>query len=128
MNEEVSFEIAKLLKEAGFDKPSCNLYHFKTNELMYKPINGIVMIKIDNHNLTNHISAPTIAEVIMWIYEKYKVWVVINITISSDWYFELYDLNSKRNAEIKVDANLYNSPSEAYEAAIKHYLTNNIKP
>ena len=108
-----------------YDKIDQILFGLKENEDV---IYGVLCnSRMDEFN-SDYISAPTIAEVVMWLYEKYGVWIVVNITISSDWYFELYDLNSKRNAEIKVNVNLYSSPSEAYESAIKHYLTQIIKP
>ena len=48
MNKEVNFEIAKLLKEKGFRL----LPDFKS-------------------------SYPTIAEVVMWLYEKHGVWISV---------------------------------------------------
>jgi len=139
MNKVVSFELAKLLKEKGYDEYSKYAIGIIHNDIVSVPpefglkenedvIYGVLCnSRMDEFN-SDYISAPTIADVVMWLYGKYGVWIVVNITISSDWYFELYDLNSKRNAEIKVNVNLYSSPSEAYESAIKHYLTKNIKP
>jgi len=145
MNTVVSFELAKLVKEAGFELENQWSEDYKYNFYAIKDFNNdwrdslLKRVKgelLDGYYLSPLsekvenvvIPAPTIAEIVMWLYVKYGVWIVVNITISSDWYFELYDLNSKRNAEIKVDSNLYNSPSETYEAAVKHYLTNIRKP
>jgi len=120
MNTTVSFELAKLLKEAGFDEPCLDNYYSDGT---------IFSDDVKNSEIEfNEYSAPTIADVVMWIYDKYGVWIVVNITINDNWYFELYDTTSKIKAEIKVKTNFCKSPSESYEAAIKYCLTEIIKP
>ena len=69
--EFIPYEQALALKELGFDEPCFNLYHKDTHQLMYKSIDGVVMIKIDNHNKTNHCSAPTFSQAFRWFREKY---------------------------------------------------------
>lgn len=66
--------------------------------------------------------APTIAEVVMWLYEKYGIW----ISVTKDW-----DVGKCLGFESIIDTNdgiinteTYNSPTEAYEAAIKYVLEN----
>ena len=61
MNTTVSFEIAKLLKEKGFDE-QLNYYYDSFGDI------GSSKIKV-NWNESEELlcSAPTIAEVVMWI-------------------------------------------------------------
>jgi hypothetical protein len=66
--EFIPYAEALALKELGFDEPCLNLYHKDTNQLIYKPIDGVVMIKIDNHNKTNHCSAPLYQQAINFLY------------------------------------------------------------
>lgn len=66
----------------------------------------------------------TIADVVMQLYEKHGIWIVVNITITDKWYFELFNLKEKRNGEILPDDEYwFNSPKQAYEAAIEYCLT-----
>ena len=66
----------------------------------------------------------TISDVVMWLYEKHGIWTVVNVNIMGSWYFEHFDLKEKRNAEFKPTDTHYDSPTEAYEAAIEYTLKN----
>ena len=68
--------------------------------------------------------SPTIAEVVMWLYEKHGIWTVVNVNIMGSWYFEHFDLKEKRNAQFKPTDTHYNSPTEAYSQAIEYTLKN----
>lgn len=118
MNTHVNFEIAKLLKEKGYDETTQLIYMTNhTSEVLFENINGL------KHSDGNNpfCSAPTIAEVVMWLYEKYKIWIHCEIC---------FDGNSFIPKITKVVENLYpfdtqfKSPTEAYEAAITHVLNN----
>ena len=132
MNTYVNFEIAKLLKEKGFKQPC--FYYYDKNVKLNEPYleNGSstdVEFRVDltdflgHHNSysTQYISVPTIAEAVMWLYEKHKIWIHCEIC---------FDGNSFIPKITKVVENLYpfdtqfKSPTEAYEAAIKHTLEN----
>ena len=117
MNTPVSFEIAKLLKEKGFNIPQLYFY-----------IDGDISWKVDNTRCRNQIegeyAAPTITEVVMWLYEKHRIWTVVNVNIMGSWYFEHFDLKEKRNAQFKPTDTQYDSPTEAYSQAIEYTLKN----
>lgn len=96
MNKEVNFEIAKLLKEKGF----ILLPDFKS-------------------------SYPTIAEVVMWFYEKHGIW----ISVQKYWdkgEFLGWEALIYFSDGIHITKTV-NSPTEAYEVAIKHTLENKIQ-
>ena len=59
-------------------------------------------------------SAPTIAEVVMWLYEKHGDWISVVK-------FEKYSSCTFRHNCLFKE---YNSPTEAYEAAIEYTLKN----
>lgn len=120
MNTPVSFELAKLLKEKEFDEPT-KVWHQRGNGIV-----GCVEGQRDFFNRKGDVytSAPTIAEVVMWLYEKHRIWTVVNVNIMGSWYFEHFDLKEKRNAEFKPTDTHYDSPTEAYEAAIEYTLKN----
>ena len=144
MNTEVNYEISKLLKDKGFKGSThANWWIlYKDHHENYKkrlPVDESkvffaknsydldLKIQIDEereHNVFHVLSAPTIAEVVMWLYEEHEIWTVVNVNIMESWYFEHFDLKEKRNAEFKPTDTHYDSPTEAYEAAIEYTLKN----
>lgn len=74
-------------------------------------------------------SAPTIAEVVMWIYEKYSLWILPLPTITGCFVYKIVDVQLNPEKPIErppyndVGAFDYNSPTEAYESAIEYTLT-----
>lgn len=123
MNTTVSFEIAKLLKEKGFDEP-CRYVHDTWNNVKDWLEDGEGEHRNSHQNRSVYYSAPTIAEVVVWLYEKHGLWIVVNVNIMGSWYFEHFDLKEKRNAQFKPTDTHYDSPTEAYEAVIEYTLKN----
>ena len=116
MDTPINFELAKLLKEKGFV--------FRQNETYYNPVNGFTKYE----EVTS-----TIAEVVMWLYEKHSLWMLALPTVTGYFAYKIVDVQIDPENEIErppykdVSANDYNSPTEAYEAAIEYCLTNLIK-
>jgi len=102
MNTPVSFPIAKLLEEKGFDKSTeANWWILaKDHSENYNkklPVDESKIFFAENsyelelktqideeteHNVYHVLGAPTIAEVVMWLYEKHGVW--IELTMGKD--------------------------------------------
>ena len=156
MNTPVSFEIAKLLKEEGFDKPTQNAYinsilfaNFVESDLertyyfdaddFYENWNqpGWVFTKnglgcfgciLDNLKYFHAYSAPTIAEAVLWLYEKRGVWISVSISRYGRFYCNILRKEDTRSLdnpigwEMRAQLNEFNSPKEAYEGAITFYL------
>jgi len=133
MNTPVSFELAKLLKEKEFDEPT-KVWHQRGNGIV-----GCVEGQRDFFNRKGDVytSAPTIAEVVMWLYEKYNIWISVSpvfefndgredyLTIRGYQYYITVITDNKYNQEkTHADRGNKNSPTEAYEAAIKYTLKN----
>lgn len=131
MNTPVNFEIAKLLKEKGYDKPT---FYYYENEKLTEPYleNGSstdVEFRVDLSDLKEHfnkwskrVSAPTIAEVVMWLYEKHGIWMWV----------EKYENESQfvpqiPKANLQKVLGFFNSPAEAYSEGITYTLENLIK-
>jgi len=116
MNTPVSFELAKLLKEKGFDG---NYFHY------WNMVNHSGEWKVDTsiwEYTDNYIEAPTIAEVVMWLYEKHEYWCYV-YTNGKIWHpciqHKFGDM-----AVLSGKIGESNSPTEAYEAAIEYTLNN----
>ena len=140
MNTPVSFELAKLLKEKGFDIPTQRYYEHaltskkdsETNDYTgsfgwkkgetnlssgyFKNNYGMADLSDKNWYMC---SAPTIAEVVMWLYEKHGIWIFV-FRYSKEWQWKVDDENST----LEFSRKGFNSPTEAYEAAINHTLNN----
>lgn len=123
MNKEVNFEIAKLLTEKGFDEPSD--YYYNENGDLFLHITFTE--KEDDWT----IKAPTIAEVVMWLYEKHRVWINVDVDINGKFRHIVRKYNSNDRAwEVRKSFTISeycNSPTEAYELAIKYTLENKIQ-
>lgn len=118
MTTPVSFSIAKLLKEKGFDVEDRKRYQMYGSQ----SIPQLERYSEVRWNLyKDYYLAPTIADVIMWLYEKHGIW----ISVQRDW-----DIGQCLGFEAIIDDNsgiintpTFNTPTEAYEAAIKFCLT-----
>jgi len=133
MTTSVSFEIAKLLKEKEFDNPCHDCYNL--NGLLFS--NGWCEYIADDHEFDGlvrleklkekDVLAPTIAEVVMWLYEKHGIWISV-IDISPSHILWEYQISRKEvgliysSSQYPVKHNY--SPTEAYEAAIEYTLNN----
>lgn len=72
MNIPVSFELSKLLKEKGFDDV-CQKWYSTGGGIYFQD-------EFENNRgftPTYKCEAPTIAEVVMWLYEKHGIWIVV---------------------------------------------------
>jgi hypothetical protein len=107
MNTPVNFKLAKLLKEKGFDEV-CQKWYSVEGGLYYQD-------EFDNNRgfiPVCECEAPTIAEVVMWLYEKHGIWISV---------YRVDDSTIFRHCFSNVD---FNTPTEAYEAAIEYTLNN----
>jgi hypothetical protein len=150
MNTPVSFEISKLMKEKGFGMTAGSCYYneeFFINHnvipLQYPELKGVGY----KERVTDKIIfAPTIAEVVMWLYEKHGIWVfilpqdksVVDYRVESSEFpsLPLFLLIVKYEKDLTFKEILnssdpnskmflhFDEPIEAYETAIEYCLTN----
>jgi len=118
MNTPVSLPIAKLLKEKGFDKPTFGFYSYSSNK--YDTYSQLIRVNL----LSDNYAAPTIADVVMWLYEKHGIWISV---------YQYKDHAADNNDPIlfrsKITGrnewlNESNSPTKEYEAAFDYILNN----
>lgn len=121
MNTPINYELAKLLLEKGFDNIDCNGYYHVNNG--YSKGYSFCYSSVSTQE-KNGILAPTIAEAIMWLYNNHQIWIGIIKT----------EYNHRKIFKPMIDENAmlgelkgylaFDSPEEAYEAAIKYVLEN----
>jgi|APGre2960657404_1045060.scaffolds.fasta_scaffold167526_2 hypothetical protein len=129
MNTPVSFELAKLLKEKEYkDKNMLGTVRLSEPEF-YDP-NGIIhnikdIFEEKDYKIEDCFNAPTIAEVVMWLYEKHEIWIGVICDVGNDLLFTFKIYSTKIGEErCIVNGNMYESPTEDYEAAIEYTLKN----
>ena len=126
MDTTVNFEIAKLVKKEGYDNVTDLIYMTNhSKEVLFENINGL------KHSDGNNpfCSAPTIAEVVMWLYEKHGIWISVDIGMTG--FYGHYKVNPQNTLPSNLKqgwANDQDNPAksitEAYEAAIDYTLEN----
>ena len=115
MNTTVNFELAKLLKEKGFNEP-CRFVHDNWNNIEdWYDIYGEYH-RNSEKNASVYYSAPTISDVLDWLYEKHYIWIEVSREYANGKYIYEYfiDINNQEYG--------FNTPQEAYESAIKKSL------
>jgi hypothetical protein len=124
MNTPISFEIAKLLKEKDFKEHVNNYFGNNGREEHFQPnykanYNSALMVGLTH-------SRPIIADVVIWLYEKHGFWIYSRYFSSNYFYGYVIDSNGdmKEIAVSEINAVKFNSPTEAYEAAVLYCLKN----
>lgn len=142
MNTPVSFELAKLLKDKSFDEKVTDYYFISTlSEGVQEGKSPVLQHINSDFPLDKPIwSRPTFAEVVMWLYEKYRIW--ISVEGDDDYTFKFEICNWKWYEHEKsfrlssfvigetfwhTKSESFNSVTEAYEAAVDYTLQNLIQ-
>ena len=118
----VSFELAKLLKEKGFDVYVSSFYDDE-GEFSGKEVNW-------NWNIGPRYSAPTFQMAMKWLREVHRIHISITPLSFEDgifWMYKIIKLWSDNNcSELhRSDSRVgFNTYEEACEAAIKYCLEN----
>lgn len=121
----VSFEIAKLLKEKGFDVYVRSFYDADDMPAQHNEALWDWNLNKENYRF----SAPTIQMAIKWLRETHKLFVFISpwLMLESDiqYYFEIREIKTS-DFETLYDytSKELNSFEKAAEAAIKYCLEN----
>lgn len=118
LNKPVDFSTAKLLKEKGFNKEVKGRYTLTNWNTAFKV--GELFVSDYKIN-TSCIYAPTIAEVVMWLYEKREVWVSVIKSFTKQDFWCAITTNDKTYG---INGCSFNSPTEAYKTAIDYTLNN----
>ena len=113
-----SYEIAKLLKEKGFDIP-CNAYWFIGEDVTFR-VDGEPINWNDVKATLEWLSCPTLQMVMAWLREKdIDLCIHPDFPRSMDYTIEFYE-----NGEPGGCCGNYKTYEEASEEAIKYALKN----
>jgi len=99
------------------------IHNFNDNFLMKK--NGDRCFGCNkNQGYFETFSAPTIAEVIMWLYEKHGIWISIEPPFPKRIVLWEYYIQKSEDRTLLGQNSGYDSPTKAYEAGIEYALKN----
>lgn len=123
MKEElISYNTSKLAKERGYNWSSNYTYDSEGNleglEYIDSPYFTEEHIRFAKENGFDSCLAPTQSLLQKWLRDVHGIHVCTDINIQSKWYFSLFNLYSKRNAEFpeynnSISCNTYEEALEA---------------
>lgn len=124
MLDPVSFKLAKLLKEKGYDQPCQFCVTDEDNRRL--PFNAGNNFHINSKD--PYYSSPSIAEVVTWLFKIHKFWILV--IPMADCYFSSEAIDIQCDPENEIERNNYKKrnyfesvdPIEAYEHAIEYCL------
>ena len=125
----VSFEMAKLLKEKGFDE-FCRAHYGITNGNLYYEK---VEVEASGCEMHNSILAPTLQMAMKWLREKYNVFIDISSRFSKNadkdvcFSYSCKKLIDTYKSSYEIGDGEWLNYEETCEAAIKFCLENLIK-
>lgn len=123
----VSFEIAKLLKEKGFDEKCSHYWQDEISEYsITKEIHRWTDSVLANTEISasKRFSAPTLQMAMKWLRENFDIHCQIDCPIAaSNWVFGIRDLNKDEWITLRNMGD-YETYEKACEAGIRYVLEN----
>lgn len=124
----VNFELARLLKEKGFDelietliRPDGTIYYLDTNSVSRRQH---ITIKNSEVNIyMQDVCCPTQQMVLAWLREEHNLHIIICID-DLDWSYQIVNFKNKLDVQYIKDLAGFNSYENAADAAILECLTN----
>ncbi len=116
----VSFEVAKLLKEKGFDEPCLMCYTYDEKLGNYGQYNSYKNSEVFS------LTAPTLQMAMKWLRKIYSLEIYPYHDfpkVGDKWWFEIIKYPNYSVSEYESET-AYNTYEEACEAAINYCLTN----
>lgn len=121
MNSIVSYEIAQALKKCDYDNMTADFYDTEGNLRYDADFPSLQSIRWEES-----LDAPTIAETVMWIYKNLGVWISVHLALGYRSNKFTWNLIGEHYGSCISDCT-YDTPTAAYEAAIKYALTHCVK-
>lgn len=121
MEDYVSYETAKLLKEKGFDEPCHALYHNGEDKIFF----GLDVDSYHNTALNeNCYACPTLQMAMKWLREWEQLYIMLGFERPSCIEYKIYKYESEIGRKNLLYYNYEDSYEQACEAAIKYCLEN----
>lgn len=112
MLEPVSLDIARILKQKGFNE-TCDDYW---EEGLNSSTPDKWKLNYYEEAATDSIKAPTLLQTVMWLYKTHNIWIGVNQKVVMDRFY--WNIVIDPNMSPIVSTNEINSPEKAYQEAI----------
>ena len=122
----VSYEIAKLLNEKGFDEPLETLITPEGSTYFLDTKSRKQHITIRNSEInfySDDISCPTQQMALSWLRQEHHLHIIVCID-DLDWSYQIINFENKTDVQYIKDLAGFNSYENAVNAAIEHCLIN----
>ena len=121
----VSFEVANLLKEKGFNEPCYRWYDTK-GDVCAKFINPDIPL---DYSSREYYLCPSLSMAMKWLREVHKILIVIDAYHADHWegYIDSFEINIYSHVSTIIVPNEiahHTDYTEAVEAALKYVLEN----
>lgn len=133
VEDYVSYETAKLLKEKGFDE-NCSRSYVKDKLAVSQGFNNSYYATMYSDDSYRPISAPTLQMAMKWLRKVHHYYIQVMLDSwaygsHSGYYVVIQKTDSEFEIMLadKVDKVFYDEPEEACETAIKYCLENLIR-
>lgn len=115
-----SHEVAKLLREKGFDVPCTGRYSIRSEEF------HLDATRLCNNGGMFQVAAPTHQMAMGWLREIHLIFIEISVSVdlNCDYHYSYSVLNKKCEYVRKIYPSFNWSYEEAVEAALKYVLEN----
>ena len=113
----VSFEVAKLLKKAGFEEECVTNYYDSGGNFVETGYKFNYNFQTIDH------SAPTHQMAVAWLRQKYDISIEVSVLKYNCWVYTIYKIFSNKVEELYNDGE-FKSYEDAIEAALKYVLEN----
>ncbi len=116
----VSHEVAKLLRDKGFDEECSKTYDIKTGQMYI----GGGLCNSDFTDIDEMITAPTQSMACDWLIENYKIYINVSFVSGKGYVGTICDISDFDNAFSIVETKYYSCIETVYNEALKYVLTN----
>lgn len=116
MEDFVTFEIAKKLKEKGF-REKCRKHYYPNSK------DWFLSSCLECDNYSDYIDAPTISQVLKWLREEKKIYLEIVMVVDAEYMCDIYKINP-RPIECLGSTEYFKTYEQAALAGIEYVLDN----
>lgn len=117
----MSLPVAKLLKEKGLKLNFCREIFYENPHVEGEYVKTDMVHDWELIEGRDWYSAPTIAEVVCWIYDNHKIWIEISLLDNSRGYYFDYTIVTSKDRDFN-DEDCFDSAKRIYDKDYIHNL------
>lgn len=116
----VNIEVAKLLRDKGFDEECIKTYNISNGQMYI----GGETCNSEFTDIEEIVTAPTQAMACDWLIENYKIYINVSFVSGKGYVGTICDISDFDNAFGIVETKYYSYIESVYNDALQYVLTN----